>query len=189
MENLVIYGVSYLEFLLRASFMWLALLCLINFYARHDMNWFIMSGFFSLLALNRIWFYNVKLGAWIVSDKAHWLAGIDKTIPGLMIYETISTWIMFAFCCVMFVGFVTLLSQMYYRKIAFVIASIGLVVYVMAFSWWMFWTLKSDAVMPYDVIFGYKAILVVFGNFLFIIAFSLAIRKTKLRDYAYGEVS
>ena len=39
------------------------------------------------------------------------------------------------------------------------------------------------------VIYGYKAILVIFGNILFIIAFSLALKTPKLRNYAYGEAS
>jgi len=180
MENFVIYGVSYLEFLLRASFMWLALLCIINFYARHDMNWFFMGCFFGVLTLNRIWFYNVKLGEWILLNKAHWLAGVDRVAPSLMIYEKISTWIMFMFCCLMFLGFATLLSQLVYKKMAFVIAAMGLVVYMVAFSWWIFWVLAPEAVITYNVIFGYKVLLVIFGNILFIIAFSLAIRNTRL---------
>jgi hypothetical protein len=188
MDNIVVYGVSYLEFLLRASFMWLALLCIINFYARHDMNWFFMGCFFALLTLNRIWFYNVKLGEWILANKAHWLAGVDRVVPGLMVYEKISTWIMFIFCSLMFIGFVTLLSQLIYKKIAFVIASMALVVYMVAFSWWIFWVLNPQVVIPYNLIFGYKAVLVIFGNILFIIAFSLAIKREKLRNYAYGEI-
>ncbi|MDP8261124.1 MAG: hypothetical protein P9M01_02125, partial [Candidatus Kappaea frigidicola] len=117
---------------------------------------------------------------WILLNKAHWLAGVDRVAPSLMIYEKISTWIMFMFCCLMFLGFVTLLSQLVYKKMAFVIAAMGLVVYMVAFSWWIFWVLAPEAVITYNVIFGYKVLLVIFGNILFIIAFSLAIRNTRL---------
>jgi hypothetical protein len=187
MDNLVIYGVSYFEFLLRASFMWLALLCIVNFYARHDMNWFFMGCFYTLLALNRIWFYNVKIGNWILDNKAHWLESIDKAAPGLMVYDTVSTWVMFLFCGLMFVGFITLLSQMAFRRMACAIAAMGLFTYMIAFGWWMFWTLNRTWEVPYEVIFGYKAALVIFGNILFIIAFSISLKRPKLKDYTYAE--
>jgi hypothetical protein len=87
----------------------------------------------------------------------------------------------------MFVGFITLLSQLIYRRIVFALAAMGLVIYIIAFAWWMFWTLSPNPLMPYEVIFGYKAVLIIFANIIFIIAFSLALRRVKLKDYTYAE--
>lgn len=183
MDNIVICGVSCLEFLLRVSFMWLAVLCIINFYARHDMNWFFMGCFYVLLALNRVWYYNIKLGEWILDNKAHWLEGIDRVAPWLMVYEEVSTWIMFLFYCLMFIGFITLISQMFYKKLAFMMASMGLVAYMVAFVWWIFWVLTAATVIPCGTIFGDRIALVIFGNILFTIAFILAMKRAKLKDY------
>ncbi len=174
-------ALGYIEYVVMASFMWLALLCVANFYGRSDTNWFLMAVFYGLLVINKIWPLNTMLGDWLVANKAHWLMPIDKMLPGLMIYHTASKWIMFVFCVLFFIGFTSLLSQLVYRRVIFLLGACGLLIYIITFTWWIYWVLAPEHTMPNEVINNCKNLLLIAGNLFFIISFSLALKQARLK--------
>ncbi|MCK5306508.1 MAG: hypothetical protein KAJ66_05175 [Candidatus Omnitrophica bacterium] len=174
-------ALGYIEYVVMASFMWLALLCIANFYSRSDTKWFLMAVFYGLLVLNKIWPLNCMLGDWLVADKAHWLMPIDKMLPWLMIYHLASKWIMFVFCVLFFIGFTSLLSQLVYRRVVFLLGACGLLIYSITFIWWIYWSLAGEHMMSQIVIYNCKNLLLIAGNLFFVISFSLALKQTRLK--------
>ena len=177
MEACVFYSLEQMQYLVAGSFMWVALLCLVNFYLRNSFIWFLASTFYWLLMLNRIWYFNVTAGKWLVSVKPDWLASIDNILPGILIHQTVSTWIMFLFCVLLFLVLVFILAQLETRITCFALGVGGLIIYFIAFSWWIYWVLTINVTIPIEVVVKFKNLLLFVANLFFILAFTFSLKK------------
>ena len=177
MEISAIYNLNLQGYIIPVSFVFLALVCLLNYYIRQSSSWLFASFLYLALAGNVIWHFNLIFGNWLVSEKSQWLAPIDEILPGFLINQTISVWVIFAFCLLLFLTVIILLAQIRYRKLAFLFGTAGLLIYIFDFSWWIYWILTRGEVLSRDIIMGVKDILLIFGNLLLLVSLSLSLRK------------
>lgn len=177
MEICALYSLEQMQYLVAGSFMWVSLLCLMNFYLRSSFIWFLAGTFYWLLVLNGIWHFNVTIGKWLISVKPEWFASIDSILPGILIYQSIATWIMFLFCVLLFLVLVIILAQLGTRIVCFVLGVGGLIIYFIAFAWWIYWVLSINVTMPLEVIIKFKNLLLFVANIFFILAFTFSLKK------------
>jgi hypothetical protein len=165
------------EYLQWTALIWTGLLSFINFHRRESLSWFFTGIFFWALFLNNFWRFDNTLGSWLVAEKANWLKQIDNTLPIMRIHQNATVWIMAVFYIILFILLIKVLAQVAYRKFTFMLGFCGFVIYVIGFSWWLYWALHTSGSIPPETIENIRQVLLTTGNLFFIGSFILALKR------------
>lgn len=175
---------EYLDYAVMVGFLWVGLACLVNVAVRKNVYWFTGMLIFAFLLFNRLFDFNGKFAAWFGDYNKELIAKIDEVAPGLLIYDTLSTWVMFIIGIFVFIQVAYLLSHLTYRRFSYFVGGIGLTFYILAAGCWLCFALcRVEFISSYtpSVI---KDSLLVTGSMFMVVSFLLGLQPTRVNNYA-----
>jgi uncharacterized membrane protein len=164
------------EYILWITFIWVALLCLLNFYRRLSGSWLFAGLLFWLIFINRFWKLDAYASKWLIAHKSNWLDYINKFLPKIRIYDNMAIWLMFLVYAALFILLVCIIRQVVYKKVTFMLGFAGFVIYMTAFLWWMYWAFNPAGIEA-EIVSRFKEALMGIGNIFFIISFTLSLKR------------